>query len=283
MAPAQLDHIILLLPNLSSIPKALTELFTILPGGKHADGLTENLLIPLSTGEYIELVAFQDGVSHQDRKKHWWGTKTEGAVIDWCLAGSPPLELMGKSYAEPQKGGRINKLESGELKALKWEVTFPNKERYGQGEIPFWCKDVTARDWRVPKATVHPSGILGVAQVIVAISSSSEVVKMGELLEKVFVTTSSRHSSLQSNTGTQETCLVEMGPTILEPPQLKGRGLQSHVSVILARDEWEQTVVSKNGSAAVVELVFWVDRESELPPVETKVGEGRLKFSFIKI
>jgi hypothetical protein len=283
MARAQLDHIILLLTDLSSVPKVLTEHFKILPGGKHADGITENLLIPLSTGEYLELVAFQDGVSDQDRHKHWWGMKTEGTIIDWCLADTPRSELIGDVYAEPKKGGRINKLENGEANELKWEVTFPNTNPYGQGEIPFWCRDITKREWRVPKSPVHPSGILGIAQVVVAVVSDTEISKVSKLIDDAFDTTSAGSLGVEERAGYPGEYLVALGPKMLKTSQVAQRPLKSQVLLRLARDEWEQTIASSNGSAAIVELVFWVDRETILPPVESQVGEGRLKFSFIKV
>jgi hypothetical protein len=62
----------------------------------HSDGLTQNALIVLCDGVYIELIEFLDKPSkdskekvhefRERRSKHWWwGTKT--GWVDWCLAG----------------------------------------------------------------------------------------------------------------------------------------------------------------------------------------------------
>lgn len=49
-APPPLDHLILLVPDLSSTSFLAANGFSLLPGGTHADGLTENALIVLPDG-----------------------------------------------------------------------------------------------------------------------------------------------------------------------------------------------------------------------------------------
>ncbi|MBE7180065.1 MAG: VOC family protein, partial [Terriglobus roseus] len=70
-SPLQLDHIIILVPHslLASIPSSLSNAFTISPGGRHADGATENVLVVLRDGVYLELIAFADEARKPD---HWW-------------------------------------------------------------------------------------------------------------------------------------------------------------------------------------------------------------------
>lgn len=78
----------------------------------------------------------------------------------------------GISYEKPKAGGRT-KPDGTEL---KWEVTFPKGVE--RGNVPFWCEDVTPRDRRVPiteASTTHPSGVLGMAGLIVEVKQDRVV------------------------------------------------------------------------------------------------------------
>ena len=67
------SHIIILVPYefLTSPPSWLTSAFTLSPGGRHADNRTENRLILLADGSYIELIAFIND-DPALREGHWW-------------------------------------------------------------------------------------------------------------------------------------------------------------------------------------------------------------------
>jgi hypothetical protein len=67
------SHIIILVPYelLTSPPSWLTSAFTVSPGGRHADNRTENRLILLADGSYIELIAFIND-DPALREGHWW-------------------------------------------------------------------------------------------------------------------------------------------------------------------------------------------------------------------
>jgi hypothetical protein len=188
MSPAQIDHVIILLPykDLLNPPAWLTDNFTISPGGRHLDGRTENKIIIFQDGTYIELVSFINDDPNL-RQGHFWGDKDFG-FIDFALTG-PNFDyaglrtrlcqlgsLLGVDYALPQDGGR--KRPDGQ--EVRWKVTFPlsqySSERQHpasrRGEIPFWCQDETPRNLRVdiqPAYTAHPSGVLGIAQITVLV------------------------------------------------------------------------------------------------------------------
>lgn len=171
---AQLDHVVMLLPYemVKNPPGWLTDHFIISPGGRHADDKTENKLVLFPDGTYLELIAFIDD-DPERRKGHWWDK--DFGVVDWALTTSddsfPELpaikERLAKtdteiSYKSPQEGGR----RRPDGKELAWRVTFP--VNCSRGSIPFWCNDVSPREWRVPVSkdnTKHPSGTLGTAGV----------------------------------------------------------------------------------------------------------------------
>src|SRR3954454_7959124 len=92
MVSAALDHIIILLPHstLEQLPSSLNSAFTVIPGGRHADGLTENKLIVFSDGTYLELIAFLPSTTPALRAAHWWGNKHPG-IIDFAYT-SPSVD-----------------------------------------------------------------------------------------------------------------------------------------------------------------------------------------------
>jgi hypothetical protein len=67
-----LDHIIILVPyaTLQTPPHWITSNFTFTPGGRHADGKTENRLICFQDGSYLELIAFIND-DLKLREGHW--------------------------------------------------------------------------------------------------------------------------------------------------------------------------------------------------------------------
>lgn len=71
MHPA-LDHIVLLVPNetLANLPAWITDAFTVLDGGAHAGGETENKLIVFQDGSYIELISFVRDLDPAKRARH---------------------------------------------------------------------------------------------------------------------------------------------------------------------------------------------------------------------
>ncbi|OJD35410.1 glyoxalase bleomycin resistance protein dioxygenase superfamily [Diplodia corticola] len=188
---AQLDHIIILLPHrdLLDPPPWITSNFTLSPGGRHADGKTENKLIVFQDGTYIELIAFiDDSPAYKDG--HWWGDKRYG-VIDWALTSSDVQDVSrvsarldewrGKqrdggltafAYTRPQPGGR----RRPDGQEIAWFVTFPEGVR--RGVAPFWCHDVTARGLRVSASAqglLHPCGALGVSNIAVQTPDSARL------------------------------------------------------------------------------------------------------------
>ncbi|KAI1453642.1 glyoxalase-like domain-containing protein [Annulohypoxylon moriforme] len=198
------DHIVILVPHsfLSAPPSWFSEAFQFHPGGRHADGRTENSLVYLPDGAYLEFIAFLPGLDPADRATHHWGSKKEGTVIDWAVTlpataeddaererekagtssgGELRLEKLfrevqrkvreqntGIVYSDLRRGGRTR--PDGEV--LKWSTAFAKREDDAPlelGTLPFWCLDVTPRHLRVPFETPgnakHPSGVVGVAKV----------------------------------------------------------------------------------------------------------------------
>ncbi|KIY48253.1 hypothetical protein FISHEDRAFT_73821 [Fistulina hepatica ATCC 64428] len=186
-----LDHMVYMgLPGkLNQTIKKFQELgFRVIPGGTHADGLTENALVVLRDGVYIELICFTrpaedyppGSPDRARREGHRWASKSPG-WIDFAFLGngvmSPPENRIsstineraardgsGVSYLDEVPGGRTR----ADGKVLKWLITAPSSM---PTPLPFFCGDVTPRELRVPAGNAtHPGGVTGIsfARLLVA-------------------------------------------------------------------------------------------------------------------
>ncbi|KAI6611922.1 hypothetical protein MCOR07_010036 [Pyricularia oryzae] len=206
-----LDHIVILVPPrvLHDLPAWLTDNFTVITGGVHAGGATENKLILLADGVYLELIAFAEGVDRSKRAQHRWGARPKGRIVDWALTLPGTGEEFAKVqdrvrsraagvvYADPVPGGRTT--PSGT--ELKWAVADPRAARDGEGsdapvlsieagEAPFWCFDRTPRRLRVPHdvpANVkHPSGAVGLAGVTVFVADAAALEAFKQVYDGIY-------------------------------------------------------------------------------------------------
>ncbi|KAH6606947.1 hypothetical protein Trco_006100 [Trichoderma cornu-damae] len=177
-----LDHIVILVSakDLLGLPDRLKDSFTVSPGGTHAGGQTFNKLILFEDGVYVELIAFAEGISPEERAKHRWGRQRENTIVDWAYTlphesdfGAVQQRVKdanaGLTYNDPVAGGRTR--PDGIV--LEWAIGAPQgADGNGPepGFLPFWCLDRTPRSDRVPyeqdrAQTQHPSGARGVSRI----------------------------------------------------------------------------------------------------------------------
>lgn len=269
--PPSLDHIILLIPDSwhSNPPAALTQIFTLYPGGTHADNKTRNTLIILPSGTYLELISF---IPPEDRNRegHWWGTKPPG-FIDWCLGSSDPSsvdrakENLRKTrskwnFEEPKRGGR--KRPDGV--EMKWEVTFPSKD-VARGVVPFWCFDVTPRERRVPMeeaATRHPCGAESVELCLIV--GEGEVRRWAGVYESIM--------GVQARPGEDGRMVLR-----LTWPGDGGEGRKSKIVVREAKDEWEESLLKASGQEAVIGKVVVICRGNEAGEMPKIIDDSVIK------
>ncbi|PIL33010.1 hypothetical protein GSI_04459 [Ganoderma sinense ZZ0214-1] len=171
-----LDHIVHLTPpgTLEDAVSSFQNLgFTVSPGGTHAGGKTANALVVFGDGTYLELIHFTSPPPNDDPNP--WAHKQPG-WIDFAFLGNGGVPSIagtinaradadgsGAHYAAEVQGGRTR--EDG--KVLEWLISAPpGGER---GELPFFCGDLTPREWRVPlepRSNVrHSNTARGVAHV----------------------------------------------------------------------------------------------------------------------
>jgi hypothetical protein len=175
MAMSKLDHIVILLP-VSETPEVLFEhaqrfkkIFTLLRGGFHTGGKSQNILVSLADGVYLELIAFTSTPS----EGHRWNHRKPTRIIDFAFLGHP--EKVKELYQEGSPGGR------GEC---RWTVTMPN-EVWGEGRLPFWCEDITPRELRVPKPTEHPSGVNAIRKITILVDSQTQRERLTKLYREL--------------------------------------------------------------------------------------------------
>ena len=78
-----IDHLVVAVTDLDGAVKTYGDLgFTVVPGGRHTGGATENALIGFRDTSYLELLAF-----HEPRPDHrWWSALARGGgLVDFCL------------------------------------------------------------------------------------------------------------------------------------------------------------------------------------------------------
>ena len=131
---------------------------SVSPGGTHTGGKTANALVVFEDGTYLELLHFTSPPAPDDPNP--WAHKHPG-WIDFAFLGNngtPSIaetinrraeaEGSGVRYAREVRGGR----EREDGKVLEWLISGPPDGK--RGTLPFFCGDLTPREWRVRR---HPT------------------------------------------------------------------------------------------------------------------------------
>lgn len=166
---SRLDHLVILVPSLdAAIPDAIAAGFTVVRGGQHATGGTENALIAFANGSYLELIAFFD--PSQPRTNPWYERLAfGGGFVDYALlsddvaADVARIQGAGVAFDDASTMGRLR--PDGER--VEWVVAMARHDG-----LPFLIEDTTPRDLRVPHAadeTDHINGATGVSGVTVLV------------------------------------------------------------------------------------------------------------------
>ncbi|KAL1918885.1 uncharacterized protein VTP21DRAFT_2907 [Calcarisporiella thermophila] len=173
------DHLVVRVNELNSAKSKFSQLgFCVIDGGKHTDNLSKNCLITFSDGWYIELIEFLKQPS-SDHSLFSWFYKEEGPV-DYAFypdedVSKTILEMGEKNveYVGPIEGGRI----TPDGKKIRWKLGWPSRH-----DIPFLCADITPREWRVGKGSVHKNQACGLASQTVVVVNLKESTQRFETL-----------------------------------------------------------------------------------------------------
>jgi len=144
-------------------------------------------------GLYLELIAFLHPIEHypegsEDRSRREsnpWASKLPGWIDYAFLGTSPTISKIINSRAQ-EEGSSVKYLaevpggrETPTGRVLKWLITGPDptsnvEDTAKNGSLPFFCGDITPREWRVPTEHVeHPNGVTAVAHIIVLIPAKA--------------------------------------------------------------------------------------------------------------
>lgn len=171
-----LDHIVILVDDFDLAGQDYADLgFSVVVGGEHADGVTQNSLVAFEDGSYLELLNFLTPPS-DDHVFARGGHSAEGIIAFALLPDDISADINrarrhGLSIRGPLDGGRTR--PDGMQVAWQTGSTI-------EPELPFLCADVTSRDLRVPHgpAQRHPNGVTGIADVRVLVSDLASVTGM---------------------------------------------------------------------------------------------------------
>jgi catechol 2,3-dioxygenase-like lactoylglutathione lyase family enzyme len=171
------DHIVIAVDDLDAAIQDYTDLgFTVLPGGRHANGATHNALVVLADGSYLELMALTGDGPQNDAADYSFLLQDGEGFVGYCLTSD---DLDADAMQMSARGVEIGHLTDGGRKRqdgtdLKWQTMSIEASM-----SPFFIQDVTARDLRVPTdptRTQHANGALGVSALTIVVENVQEAI-----------------------------------------------------------------------------------------------------------
>ncbi|KAJ0422193.1 hypothetical protein BJY00DRAFT_311257 [Aspergillus carlsbadensis] len=186
-----IDHLLLQFSQerFETLPRWISDNFTVIDGGVHTGGLSRNKLIIFRDGTYLELYNWiTKPEDWRERLPGDFALTTLDPVtaeasqerIANALASTPGDGGVGVTYYPPREGGRKN----AEGIDVRWKIVkpgyakadaTPRDEFYPRGrtDAPFFCHDITPRTRRVTydltSVTQHPSGATGIERIEVLV------------------------------------------------------------------------------------------------------------------
>lgn len=170
----RLDHAIIAVDDLDAATADFVALgFTVLAGGVHASGATQNALIVFRDGSYLELMA-QTGRPALPGTADYSFLFADGeGFAGLCLSSD---DLLADVSAIRSRGGKIDDPAEGGRKRpdgveMRWRSAWVD----GQ-PLPFVMEDLTPRTLRVtddPAATTHENGATGLTGATVQAGSDA--------------------------------------------------------------------------------------------------------------
>ncbi len=172
------DHVVILAGDLMEAMRRYQEIgFAVDRGGAHPAWGTENALVPLADGAYLELLAAIDP-SRAVRHRLWLrpdgGGRASGEYGGYALgcqdiAGEvAPLRRGGVIFGGPQAGSRIRP----DQQIVKWRTAFSD-----QPTLPFLIEDETPRELRIAPALHGLGANMRITEIAIAVGDLSETVQ----------------------------------------------------------------------------------------------------------
>ena len=170
-----IDHIVIPVSDLAEAIVDYSALgFEVVPGGRHSGLNTHNALLAFGDGCYFELIAF---IGPPPPMVHWWyeALHRGGGLTDFCVQSdnieddAAAFRRAGTAIGQPFAMGR----ERPDGYRINWELAAG--EGATRGLVPFFIRDITPRDERVPRARTHPNGANGVDSLTIAVPEVNSI------------------------------------------------------------------------------------------------------------
>lgn len=186
------DHIVVVVPSLAEGAAAFEAAgFTVSPGGRHQEVPTENMLVPLADGSYLELLAARDPdlrsqLAARSKRDDWPRHLHEATalgrrflpllaagdgVADWVLHGVALTRFAreARTRGHVMTGPTPMRRQRPDGVELAWRLLLP-----ASFEHPFLIEDASPRTLRVPAepaALRHANGATGLAAIDAGVES----------------------------------------------------------------------------------------------------------------
>lgn len=148
--------------------------FTVVRGGRHPAFNTHNALIAFADGCYFELIASLEPPS---AASHWWfdALRRGGGLTDFCVQSD---DLESDSAAFRRGGAAIGRpftmsRERPDGYRLSWELAVNESDT--RGLVPFFIRDITPREERVPRERTHHNGAAGVESLAIVVPEVNSI------------------------------------------------------------------------------------------------------------
>jgi len=192
--------------------------FTVIAGGQHSGGLTENALVTFADGNYLELIAptSRELLEHPPRPGpgNYLFLFDSGEGFVGYAFDTPNLDTeverirsKGIEVADPQPGGR----RRPDGVKLTWRTAMLRNTR-----SPFFLTDDTPRNLRIrdeSEITSHPNGAVGVVGIVIPVENLERAVAWHEEVLGV----PSGPGSSRVGAATAEFQIGRFGLTLAEP------------------------------------------------------------------
>lgn len=173
-----IDHIVIVVADLdTAIADYIGLGFTIVRGGRHSGLGTHNALIAFADGAYFELIAFIPPLSPN---LHWWHSILAGGggLADFCVR-SDDLETDAAAFRKA--GAEIGapfpmSRERPDGYRVSWMIAA--NDGPSRGVVPFFIRDTTPRDERVPPQRTHQNGITAVTALALAVADVAAIARI---------------------------------------------------------------------------------------------------------
>jgi hypothetical protein len=231
-ARLRFDHALVAAFDLAAAKAEFESLgFTVIPGGQHSGGLTENALVTFAQGNYLELIAptSRELLEHppQPGPSNYLFLFNSGEGFAGYAFDAPNLNAEvervrsnGIDIGDPQPGGR----RRPDGVQLAWRTAMLPDTR-----SPFFLTDDTPRDRRIredSEITTHPNGAVGVTGIVIPVENLERAVAWHE----VFLGVPSRAGSSRVGAAIAEFQIGGFSLMLAEP-----EGKASPLSEFLAR------------------------------------------------